>query len=64
MQEEQTALTGSFDSFVNYFVGSGLDYHIGVVSTDQDDPNHKGKLREFNGHRWIDDSVSNPEAIF
>jgi hypothetical protein len=64
MQEEQTALTGNFDNFVRYFVGSGLDYHIGVVSTDQDDINHNGKLQEYGGHRWIDDTVSNPEAIF
>ena len=36
MTEEQQALSQNFASFVQYFVGSGLDYHIGVVSTDWD----------------------------
>ena len=47
MTEEQQALTDNFNKFVQYFVGSGLDYHIGVVSTnwDNESGDHRGKLR-------------------
>jgi hypothetical protein len=45
------------------FLGSGLDYHIGVVSTDLDDPSHKGKLQ--NGgtpYKYIDTDTPNRSA--
>ncbi len=64
MEPYQAALTASFDQFVEYFVDSGLDYHIGVVSTDMDDPNHSGKLRQAAGQRWIDLDTSNPLQSF
>ena len=66
MTEEQQALTDNFDKFVQYFVGSGLDYHIGVVSTDWDNDSgdHRGKLQSSGGQKWIDDQTTNPEGIF
>src|SRR4051794_9315310 len=34
MSEEQEALRSNFADFMAYFSDSGLDYHVGVVSTD------------------------------
>src|SRR5690606_32353854 len=44
MYDEQVALSSNFPDFFEFFDGSGLDYHIGVVSTDMDASNRKGKL--------------------
>jgi len=63
MLEEQTALAESFGSFIAYFTQSGLDYHVGVVSTDMVDASHQGRLREDAGTTWIDDSFSQDEAL-
>ncbi len=58
MREEQDALTENFPIFIDYFLGSGLDYHVGVTSTDMDERSGnngtKGKLRNFRGLRWLD----------
>ena len=64
MYEEQTSLTNNFDAFIEYFIDSGLDWHVGVVSTDMDDTSHRGKLRTANGVRYIDENVSNPVSTF
>jgi hypothetical protein len=64
MAVEQNALASNFPRFMDYFLGSGLDYHIGVVSTDMNDPSHSGKLREVAGVRYIDELTENPTAIF
>jgi hypothetical protein len=66
MTEEQQALSDNFGKFVQYFVGSGLDYHIGVVSTDWDNESgdHRGKLQVSGGKKWIDDTTADPEGIF
>lgn len=64
MAEEQLQLTQNFPEFMGYFYGSGLDYHIGVVSTDMQSTAHKGKLREQAGIKFIDDSTDNAEAVF
>ncbi len=63
MLEEQKALADSFGSFIAYFTESGLDYHVGVVSTDMVDASHQGRLREDLGTTWIDDSFSSEEAL-
>jgi hypothetical protein len=64
MADEQTALTQNFQTFMNFFLGSGLDYHVGVVSTDDDDAGHQGRLREVLGARWIDDETQDPINVF
>ena len=64
MYEEQTALTNNFDAFIEYFIDSGLDWHVGVVSTDMDDASHRGKLRSANGVRYIDENVTDPVSTF
>lgn len=64
MQDEQTALRESFPNFMRYFEGSGLDYHVGVVSTDLDDPTHDGRLRQAAGVRYIDPETPDPIDMF
>jgi len=63
MEEEQVLLGTNFPTFLDWFQGSGLDYHIGVVSTDMNDPLHTGRLRSVNGQRWVQDTTDTPEAI-
>lgn len=70
MAEEQAALTLNFPRFMSYFVGSGLDYHVGVISTDLDDDDHEGKLLTYTPKgskiplRFIDTKTENPVEVF
>jgi hypothetical protein len=64
MVEEQTALTNNFDSFINYFIDSGLDWHVGVVSTDMLFPDHQGRLRSALGFNFIDEDTPQPTFVF
>ncbi len=64
MDAEQTALANNFPTFMQSFTGSGLDYHIGVVSMDMFSPAHRGKLRQAGGVRYIDSETPNPELVF
>ncbi|MSQ02652.1 MAG: VWA domain-containing protein [Myxococcales bacterium] len=65
MIEEQDNLRQNFEGFMSYFTDSGLDYHVGVVSTDMDDRQQSGKLQdddERNG-RYIDNTYSGADAV-
>ncbi len=64
MGDEQQALQLNFPLFLEYFLGSGLDYHIGMVSTDVQLPDHSGKLRVFNGFNYIDSDNPQPQQTF
>ena len=64
MFEEQTGIAQNNPVFMDFCLCSGLDYHIGVVSTDMDDNNHQGKLRGAGGVRWIDEDTANPSQVF
>lgn len=64
MADEQAALSANFPSFISYFEGSGLDYHIGVVSTDLDNPLHQGRLREARGVKYIDPETPDATEVF
>ncbi len=64
MINEQTGVANNFPVFMDFFLGSGLDYHIGVVSTDMDNPDQSGKLVQAGGLRWITPETPNPEEIF
>ncbi|MFT4628203.1 MAG: hypothetical protein ACI8PZ_006898 [Myxococcota bacterium] len=43
---------------------SPVDWHIGVVSTDMDNPNQSGHLRSVDGHTFLDRDTPNPAATF
>jgi len=64
MELNQRLLAENFPSFLEYFTGSGLDYHIGVVSTDMDNPLESGRLQTVGGERWIDDETIGAPAVF
>jgi hypothetical protein len=64
MEEEQASLGENFPAMLDWFVGSGLDYHVGVVSTDMRDPLEAGRLRTVGGVRWVQQDTSSPEGIF
>ncbi len=71
MGTEQEDLTINFSAFFQYLQGSGIDYHIGVTSTDMDGGagsfglnGSQGRLREVSGVRWIDPSTPNSESVF
>ena len=63
MFEEQNLLANNFGPFMEFFTGSGLDYHIGVISTDMSNTaNHAGKLQQAGGVSYIDDSMPFQQA--
>jgi len=65
MADEQDALGDNFPKFMDYFLGSGLDYHIGVTSTDIDDPAQKGKLQTGGTpYKYIDEDTPNAINVF
>lgn len=64
MGTEQEAITKNFPVFMDFFLGSSLDYHIGVISTDMEDPAQSGRLIEAAGVRWIDEETPSPETVF
>lgn len=61
MEQAYAELADRFDDLIQVFVGSGIDYHIGVISTDTDHAYENGKLHEQRGVRWIDEQT--PDQI-
>jgi len=64
MGNEQQQLRTNFPIFLDSFVNSGMDYHIGVVSTDMQRQQHRGKLRTGLGERYIDVDTEDPDGVF
>ena len=64
MYDEQQAIVNNLRAFIDFFLDSGLDYHLGVVSTDMDAVTHQGRLREVAGHRWIEPNTPSPVGTF
>lgn len=71
MSEEQVALADNFPSFIDYFLGSGIDYHIGVTTTSVDTSGTcgvpsalGGRLARAQGLSWIDDTTPDPIPVF
>ncbi len=63
MAEEQKNLRDNFASFMRYFTDSGLDYHVGVVSTDMDNRQESGRLIADGSTRYIDSTWEAEAAI-
>ncbi len=63
MQEEQAALQSNFWNFIQFFVDSGLDYHIGITVLDewQGQP-PIGQL--YGSTRYIDNTTPDPVGAF
>jgi hypothetical protein len=49
---------------MQYFLDSGLDWHIGVVSTDMADNSKSGKLQGAGGVRYLDPDTPNPIELY
>ena len=64
MGDDQADLAANFPTFMRWFLGSGLDYNIGVVSSDTRDPAHNGKLQGGFNKRWISTDDDNQIAAF
>lgn len=65
MGDEQQTVAENFPLFMDFFLGSNLDYHIGVVSTDMDNPDESGKLIAGPGNiLWIDPTTVDPVSAF
>lgn len=67
MGDDQTRLTSNFPSFMDFFVGSGLDFHVGVTSSDtiSTAPNGAdGKLVIQRGVKFLDPETPDPINLF
>jgi len=64
MMDEQAYLQDSFPDFFDAIIDSGLDYHIGVVSTDIERPTDSGQLRAAGAVRFIDPQTPDPFDVF
>ncbi len=64
MEDESTRLADNFHVFLDWFLVSELDWHVGVISTNMEVADQKGKLAEADGYRWIDEHTENPEFVF
>jgi hypothetical protein len=62
MDQEQTGLGESFSAFISALLTSGVDYHIGVISTDVDDGGHLHT--GVGAPPFIDAFTSEPEDAF
>lgn len=64
MEQAYAELVDSFDDLLDVFVGSGIDYHIGVISTDTDHAYEHGKLHVARGVKWVQDDTPAPFDTF
>lgn len=66
MSEEQEALDANMPSFMQFFLDSGLDYHLGVVSTNMDPRYSDAGLLTVSedGTRFITPETRDPFATF
>lgn len=64
MLAEQEKLADTFPVFLRTYRDSGLDWQVGVISTDMDDPTQRGKLQAAAGYLWDDPTVPEPISVF
>ncbi len=62
MSESLSRVNDQLDLFIGAFLALGLDYHIGVVTTDMDNASQSGKLQGT--PTYIDSSTADPVAKF
>jgi hypothetical protein len=66
MEGEQNELASNFDGFIQNFIGTTVDFHIGVVDGDLSSMNdsERGRLVEKDGVRWISPTTPDPVGTF
>lgn len=62
LNTERMRLASQFDRFLSVLVAGGIDYHVGVTSTDLSATGDRGRLR--GPSRWIDRSTPDPRIAF
>lgn len=60
MSDKQTNLANSFATFVKIAQLWNNDFHVGVVTTDMEDPKQTGRLRPLNDLRFVSKAQSSP----
>jgi hypothetical protein len=63
MGEEQQGIADNLPVFLDFFLESGLDYHIGVISTDMEDPDHQGRLQKAGWNSYITPETVDPVTV-
>ncbi len=64
MSQEQEKIATQFDAFAQFFIGSGLDWHMGVITTDAEDGLQNGLLRQVAGIHYLSADTPHPQEIF
>ncbi|MGC6493585.1 MAG: hypothetical protein ACON5B_12170 [Myxococcota bacterium] len=64
MAEEQALIANAAPALVSNLIKSGLDWHMGVVTTDMAAPAESGKLQSAFGYTWVDASVPKAADTF
>lgn len=65
MADEQAEVARRFQDFISSIQESGLDFHIGVVTTDMQDPHQRGKLVHAEGEpTYLTADTPDLEAVF
>jgi hypothetical protein len=62
MSEEIQRVKDEFQSFLGDFIDLGLDFHLGAVTTDMDNPSEAGRLQ--GSPSYIDHNTSDPYTAF
>ena len=63
MLDDTTALNLGFVSFINYVTEHNLDYHIGLITTSNNEAVGAGKLVEFMNYSFITPQTPDPIMI-
>jgi hypothetical protein len=64
MAQAYQQLVADFSDMLQVFVGSGMDYHIGVVATDTEHSFEQGKLHKVDNWRWVEEDTPDPINTF
>ena len=64
MAEEQALIADAAPTLISALNKSGLDWHMGGVTTDMAEPAESGKLQGANGYKWVDATVPTPAGLF
>lgn len=63
MFEEQAQLASQISSFFSILAGSGVSWHVGVVTADTTDAAQNGKLQGAGGYTYLDATAPGPLAL-
>ncbi|MCB9666339.1 MAG: VWA domain-containing protein [Alphaproteobacteria bacterium] len=64
MSDEQDKLATNLPAFFDYLDGSGMDWHIGVTTTDAELEGLAGSLRRVAGYAWLSQDTPHVRELF